>query len=95
VFFCSLRLSGKDSCKPQRFFYYGLPEQMDDTRKAEAIAAARHEIARRIAKFCTSLSSEDFDRLLDRMAFVQWKYDVLPNVPSDSDSSYETTDIAR
>jgi hypothetical protein len=56
---------------------------MDDTRKAEAIAAARREIARRIAKFCTSLSAEDFDRLLDRMAYVQWKYEVLPNLPYD------------
>jgi hypothetical protein len=68
---------------------------MDDTRKAEAIAAARHEIARRIAKFCTSLSPEDFDRLLDRMAFVHWKYDVLPNVPSDSDSTHESKVVAR
>jgi hypothetical protein len=68
---------------------------MDDTRKAEAIAAARREIARRIAKVCTSLTTEDFDRLLDRMAFVHWKYDVLPNVPSDSDSTHESTSAAR
>jgi len=62
------------------FFYVAFPGQMDETRKAEAIAAARREIARRIAKFCTTLSAEDLDRLLDRMAYVQWKYDVLPNV---------------
>jgi HEAT repeat protein len=55
---------------------------MDETRKAEAIAAGRREIARRIAKFCTSLSAEDFDRLLDRMAYVHWKYDIFPNVAS-------------
>jgi len=57
---------------------------MDDRRKKEAIEAARREIARRIARFCTSLSPEEFDKLLDRMAHVQWKYDVFPIV---SDSS--------
>jgi hypothetical protein len=51
---------------------------MNDSRKAEAVAAARREIARRIARFCESLSPEDFERLLDRMAYVQWKYDVSP-----------------
>jgi hypothetical protein len=64
---------------------------MDDTRKAEAIAAARREIERRIAKFCTSLSAEDFDRLLDRMAHVQWKYEVLPNLPPTLESRRQTT----
>jgi len=64
---------------------------MDETRKAEAIAAARREIARRIAKFCTSLSPEEFDRLLDRMAYVQWKYEVLPNVPSPPESRQNST----
>jgi len=53
---------------------------MDDRRKIEAIAAARREIARRIARFCTSLTPEEFERLLDRMARVQWKYDVMPVV---------------
>ena len=53
---------------------------MSDRRKAEAIAIARREIARRIARFCTSLSPQEFECLLDRMAHIQWKYDVLPNV---------------
>jgi len=53
---------------------------MSDRRKAEAVAAARREIARRIARFCTSLSPQEFDRLLDRMAHIQWKYDVFPHV---------------
>jgi hypothetical protein len=53
---------------------------MDDRRKLEAIEAARLEIARRIARFCTSLTPEEFDRLLDRMAKIQWKYEVLPAV---------------
>jgi hypothetical protein len=51
---------------------------MDDKRKAEAIAAARREIARRVARFCTKLSEEELNQLLDRMAYVQWKYDVAP-----------------
>ncbi|HXL85634.1 MAG TPA: hypothetical protein VN927_00390 [Gemmatimonadaceae bacterium] len=53
---------------------------MDDKRKSEAIAAARREIARRIARFCTTLTQEELDLLLDRMAYVQWKYDVAPIV---------------
>jgi hypothetical protein len=53
---------------------------MSEKRKAEAIAAARREIARRIARFCTTLSEEDLNKLLDRMAYVQWKYDVAPLV---------------
>lgn len=53
---------------------------MDDKRRAEDIAAARREIARRIARFCTTLSEEQFNQLLDRMAYVQWKYDVAPIV---------------
>ena len=53
---------------------------MSDRRKSEAIATARREIARRIARFCTSLSPQEFERLLDRMAFIQWKYDVLPTI---------------
>jgi hypothetical protein len=51
---------------------------MNDSRKDEAIAAARREIARRISRFCQSLTQEEFDRLLDRMAYVHWKYDVFP-----------------
>ena len=53
---------------------------MTDRRKAEEIATARREIARRIARFCTSLSPLEFERLLDRMALIHWKYDVLPNL---------------
>jgi hypothetical protein len=53
---------------------------MDDRRKLEAITAARQEIARRIARFCTSLTPEEFDRLLDRMAKIHWKYEIFPAV---------------
>ena len=51
---------------------------MDDKRRAEEIARARREIARRIARFCTTLTEEELNQLLDRMAYVQWKYDVAP-----------------
>jgi hypothetical protein len=51
---------------------------MSDKRKAEAIAAARSEIAKRIARLCTTLSAEELDLLLDRMARIQWKYEVMP-----------------
>ena len=53
---------------------------MLEKRKTEAIAAARREIARRIARFCTGLSPDEYNALLDRMAHVQWKYDTLPNI---------------
>ena len=53
---------------------------MNDKRRAEEMAAARREIARRIARFCTTLSEEQLNTLLDRMAYVQWKYDVAPIV---------------
>jgi hypothetical protein len=53
---------------------------MTDRRKEEEIATARREIARRIARFCTSLSPQEFERLLDRMAQIHWKYDVLPHL---------------
>jgi hypothetical protein len=51
---------------------------MNDSRKDEAIAAARREIARRISRFCQSLAPDEFERLLDRMAYVHWKYDIFP-----------------
>jgi hypothetical protein len=68
---------------------------MDDRRKIEAIAAARREIARRIARFCTSLTPEEFDRLLDRMARVQWKYDVLPVVAESHPPLEQIRDLDR
>jgi hypothetical protein len=54
---------------------------MDERRKNEAIAAARRELARRLSRVCSSLSPEEFESLLDRMAGVYWKYDVLPAIP--------------
>lgn len=55
-------------------------DSMEDKRRSEAIAVARREIARRIARFCTTLTEEELNALLDRMAYVQWKYDVAPIV---------------
>jgi len=49
-------------------------------QKAELIAAARLDIARRIARFCTSLAPAEFERLLDKMVNIHWKYDILPDL---------------
>lgn len=80
------------------YFLPGGIVSMDDRRKLEAIAAARREIARRIARVCTSLTPEEFDKLLDRMAGVQWKYDVLPPIleakpPGDGGKLTDTSEI--
>jgi hypothetical protein len=58
---------------------------MTEKRKAEAIAAARNEIAKRIARVCTTLTPEDLELLLDRMARVQWKYQTMAvdSTPAD------------
>lgn len=54
---------------------------MDDKRKTETIAVVRRELARRLTRICACLSEEDFNRLLDRMAYVHWKYEVMPFTP--------------
>ena len=59
--------------------------------KAEVIAAARAQIASRIARFCTSLSAEQFDLLLDKMVRIHWKYDVLPHVDPSVDADHKST----
>jgi hypothetical protein len=51
--------------------------------REERIAAARAEIAKRIRRVCQSLSEAELDKLLDRMALVQYKYDVSPHLPSE------------
>jgi hypothetical protein len=67
---------------------------MDDKRRAEQIAAARREIARRIARFCTTLSEEELNQLLDRMAYVQWKYDVAPIVVDLPPLKHKTRELS-
>ena len=52
----------------------------DSKYKTEKMAAARLHLARRIARFCTSLSPAEFEGLLDKMVGVYWKYDVLPHL---------------
>jgi hypothetical protein len=68
---------------------------MYDKRKKEAIAAARREIAKRIARFCTTLSPEEFEALLDRMAHVQWKYDMMPNIAEPPDLARELRELRQ
>jgi hypothetical protein len=68
---------------------------MSDPRKAEAIAIARREIARRIARFCTSLSPQEFEQLLDRMASIHWKYDVQPYLDFSIEDAEPPADYLR
>ena len=58
---------------------------MSEKRRAESIAAARTEIAKRIGRFCTTLAPEELDLLLERMARVQLKYQMMPidSAPAD------------
>ena len=56
------------------------PPDPNSKYKADTIAAARVLIARRIARFCTSLSPAEFERLLDKMVGIHWKYDILPHL---------------
>ena len=71
---------GKDSCSEGQTLIGLCHKSMEDRRKTEAMAAARREIARRIARFCTTLTEEEFNCLLDRMAYVHWKFEVAPVV---------------
>jgi len=51
---------------------------MGEQTKAELLAQARLEIAKRIKRFCEVFLPADFERLLDQMARIQCKYEVLP-----------------
>jgi hypothetical protein len=51
---------------------------MDERTEAERLAQARLEIAKRIKRFCEVFLPADFERLLDQMARIQCKYEVLP-----------------
>jgi len=55
------------------------------------MAAARVHIARRIARFCTSLSSTEFEHLLDRMVHIHWKYDILPHIDPFAELDHKST----
>jgi len=54
---------------------------MDQPIREERFAQARAEIARRIERFCQTLPQAEFDELVDRMAALQCKYDIFPNIP--------------
>ena len=69
-----------------------MTSRSDANRKyrEDAIAAARLEIARRVGRFCTSLSSEEFERLLDKMVNIHWKYDVAPHIDPYEDPDHKS-----
>ena len=53
-----------------------------------ARCVARVAIAERIGKYCKELEPEEYDRLLDLMAGVHYKYEVLPHIPDLSVEEY-------
>ena len=61
---------------------------MDDQERTKRIAQARAAIAERIGKYCEGLEPEEYDRLLDLMAGVHYKYEVLPYIPDLSIDEY-------
>lgn len=67
---------------------------MNERCTAEGVAAARREIARRIARFCSSLSPDEFENLLDRMAHIHWKYDVGPLIDETPDTSEQPRELS-
>jgi hypothetical protein len=79
-FFLTLSIARERFLQRTGKFYNTRHQSMENKRRAEEIAAARREISRRIARFCTTLSEDQLNTLLDRMAYVQWKYDVAPIV---------------
>jgi hypothetical protein len=62
---------------------------MDERTKAERLAQARLEIGARIKRFCERLPRAEFEKLLDRMAGIQCKYDVFPTIPEPPESVEE------
>jgi hypothetical protein len=61
---------------------------MDDQERTRRIAQARAAIAERIGKYCEGLKPEEYNRLLDLMAGVHYKYEVLPYIPDLSIDEY-------
>jgi hypothetical protein len=67
---------------------------MDERTEAERLAQARLAIAKRIKRVCEVFLPADFGRLLDQMARIQCKYDVLP-APLISESTRVRLSLGR
>jgi hypothetical protein len=72
--------------KAPKFAHSTQISAMDNRPREERIAQARAEIAKRIRRVCKTLPPAEFEKLLDRMALIYWKYDVAPNLPEALES---------
>ena len=51
------------------------PEDAVDRLKAESLLRVRAQIVKRVEKYCSNLSTQEFDALVDQMAGIQCKYE--------------------
>lgn len=51
------------------------PEDAVDALKVESMRRVRAQIEKRVEKYCTNLSKDEFDALVDQMAVIQYKYE--------------------
>ena len=51
------------------------PEDAVDRLKVESMRRVRAQIEKRVEKYCTNLSKDEFDALVDQMAGIQCKYE--------------------
>jgi hypothetical protein len=71
------------------------PEEAVDRLKVESVRRVRAQIAKRVEKYCTNLSSDEFEALVDQMAGIQCKYEGARGLASvHTDVSTESSDIS-
>jgi hypothetical protein len=71
------------------------PEEAVDRLKVESVRRVRAQIAKRVEKYCTNLSSEEFEALVDQMAGIQCKYEGARGLASvHADVRAESSDIS-
>ena len=71
------------------------PEDAVDRLKVESIRRVRAQIVKRVEKYCTNLSSDEFEALVDQMAGIQCKYEGARGLSlSDSDVTTGSSNIS-
>jgi hypothetical protein len=71
------------------------PEEAVDRLKVESVRRVRAQIAKRVEKYCTNLSTEEFEALVDQMAGIQCKYEGARGLSSVyADGRTESSDIS-
>lgn len=67
------------------------PDDAVEQVKSESLRRVRSQIAKRIEKYCTNLSPQEFAALVDQMAGIQCKYEgargAVPDLTDDTGSS--------